>query len=70
MKQEQRQKRTLLRDEATAQLEWAEKMLAQLVDSYTEEQDGKFSACHPRNGFASVHQQLVKLRKSVSKAKV
>lgn len=65
-----KEQRTALRDEAAALLEQTEALLAELTDSYTEEQDGKFSACHPKNGFESVKSQLAKIRKSLARAKV
>lgn len=65
-----KEERAKLRDEAAALMEQAEAALLALADSYTEEQDGLFSACHPHNGFASAHQQLAKLRKPLTKAKV
>lgn len=65
-----RERREVLRDEAAALLEQAEAMLAELVESYSEEADGKFSACHPRMGIASTLQQLAKLRKPLTRAKV
>jgi len=65
-----KEERTLLRDEVTAKLEQAEAALLVLVDSYTEENDGKFSACHSRQCFASSLNQIQKLRKSIKGARV
>ncbi|MEG5932486.1 hypothetical protein UXN85_20685 [Enterobacter hormaechei] len=67
---DKRDRRNALRDEAAALLEQAEAMLAELAASYTEEEDGKFSACHPRNGFDSTLRQVEKLRKPLARAKV
>lgn len=66
-KKDERQR---LRDEAAAMLEQAEKLLTELADGYTEEVDGKFSACHPHNGFDSMARQIGQLRKSVARGKV
>lgn len=44
--------------------------LSELVDSYTEESDGNFSACHPRTGLASVRTQLLKLQTALAREKV
>ncbi len=66
----ERQTRQHLRDEAADLLEQAELALQALVDSYSEEQDGKFSACHPRMGINSSLQQLIALRKGIKGAKV
>lgn len=65
-----KEQRTALRDEAAALLEQAEALLTELTDGYTEEQDGKFSACHPHNGFDSVMRQISRLRKPLARAKV
>lgn len=67
---DQKETRQHLRDEAADLLEQAELALQALVDSYSEEQDGKFSACHPRMGINSSLQQLIKLRKAVQGSKV
>ena len=65
-----KEQRAALRDVAAALLEQAEALLAELKDSYTEEEDGKFSACHPYNGFNSLRQQVARLRKPLKGAKV
>ena len=65
-----RTERVHLRDKATTLLEQAEATLLALADSYTEERDGKFSACHPKTGIANTHQQLMRLRKSLVRAKI
>ncbi|EJO8578642.1 hypothetical protein NT934_004008 [Salmonella enterica] len=62
--------RTDLRDEAAALLQQAEALLAELAGSYTEEQDGIFSACHPHNGFENVMRQIASLHKPLARAKV
>ncbi|HBC0018004.1 TPA: hypothetical protein JG871_003923 [Enterobacter hormaechei subsp. xiangfangensis] len=54
-----------MRDQAISALEVAEQHLNRLVNSYTEEKDGKFSACHPRCGIESTTRQLAKLRKAL-----
>lgn len=66
----QKHKRAVLRDEANVLLEQAEATLIALVESYSEDQDGKFSACHPRSGIANTLSQLQKLRKGIKTAKV
>lgn len=67
---EQKLRRAALRDEANVLLEQAEAVLIALVESYSEDQDGKFSACHPRSGIANTLSQLQKLRKGIKTAKV
>lgn len=67
---EEKQPRQQLRDEATDLLEQAELVLQALVDSYSEEKDGKFSACHPRMGVNSSLQQIIKLRRALQGSKV
>lgn len=62
--------RTMQRDEAIAIMEQAEAALMALVESYTTEQDGKFSACHPRSGFSNTLNQMHKLRKAMKSSKV
>ncbi|HIB8909661.1 MULTISPECIES: hypothetical protein [Citrobacter] len=66
----QKHKRAVLRDEASVLLEQAEAILVALVESYTTEPDGKFSACHPRSGFSNTLNQIHKLRKAMKSAKV
>lgn len=58
------------RQQAAEALLFAEQLLTELVDSYTEEQDGKFSACHPRMGLKSTAGQIEKLRRALERAKV
>jgi|GEM_PF-5911357 len=65
-----KEERMLLRDEVTAKLEQAEAALLVLVNSYIEENDGKLSACHSRQGFASSLNQIQKLRKAIKGARV
>lgn len=62
--------RTMQRDEAVALMEQTEVALMALVESYTTEPDGKFSACHPRSGFSNTLNQIHKLRKAMKSAKV
>lgn len=54
---------------AISSLRAGEAALSQLVDSYTEDQDGKFSACHPRHGLANSLAQLSRLRKALEKSR-
>ncbi|EAA8938334.1 hypothetical protein FNN36_21815 [Salmonella enterica] len=65
-----KQKRKAMLQIAVDSLRAAEYALGQLTDSYTEEHDGKFSACHPQSSFASSLGQLTQLRKSLMKARV
>lgn len=67
---EQKLRRAALRDEANVLLEQAEAVLIALVESYTTEPDGKFSACHPRSGFSNTLNQIHKLRKTIKSAKL
>lgn len=62
--------RSQLRDQTSDLLQQAEVALQALVESYTEELDGKFSACHPRNGHNSTLQQLIRLRKAIKGSRV
>ncbi|EKY1962306.1 hypothetical protein RA241_003696 [Cronobacter sakazakii] len=55
---------------AVESLRATEVALGELVSSYTEEQDGTFSACHPRHGLASMLSQLSRLRKALEKSRV
>ena len=70
MTQAKKNYRAGMRDRAVLAIEQAEVLLGELVDSYCEKEDGKFSASHPHNAYVSAHQQLAKLRKSLKRAMV
>ncbi|HDT4319342.1 TPA: hypothetical protein QHN47_004392 [Klebsiella aerogenes] len=55
---------------AVESLRAAEVALGEMVSSYTEEQDGTFSACHPRHGLANSLSQISHLRKALEKSRV
>ncbi|EBM3076510.1 hypothetical protein DXR24_18260 [Salmonella enterica] len=64
-----KQKRKEILQIAVDSLRAAEYALGHLADSYTEERDGKFSACHPKSSFESSLGQVTRLHKSLVKAK-
>lgn len=67
---DQRNPREQLRDEAADLLEQAEQSLQALLESYSDEQNDKFSACHPRSGLANSLKTLADLRKAMKSARV
>lgn len=62
-----KEKRTETLRLAVESLRAAEVALGELVSSYSEEQDGTFSASHPRHGLANSLAQLSRLRKALEK---
>ncbi|HCZ4695508.1 hypothetical protein [Citrobacter braakii] len=64
-----KEKRTETLRLAVESLRAAEVALGGLVSSYTEEQDGTFSACHPRHGLANSLSQISRLRKALEKSR-
>ncbi|HHT2833878.1 TPA: hypothetical protein ACTYSZ_004956 [Klebsiella aerogenes] len=65
-----KEKRTKTLRLTVESLRAAEVALGEMVSSYTEEQDGTFSACHPRHGLANSLSQISRLRKALEKSRV
>ncbi|WP_312329905.1 hypothetical protein [Atlantibacter hermannii] len=51
-------------------MQQVEVLTVELIEGYTEEHDGKFSAIHPRMGFSMMRKQLVELRRGFLRAKL